>query len=65
MGRELQETPAKRLSVYSTLPKFETLAKCIPLKVTHLSYRKETEKNERELRGNLMKKGYEKGGGSL
>ena len=27
-----------------TLPKFETLAKCIPLKVRHLRYRKETER---------------------
>ena len=49
----------------STLPKFQTLAKCVPLKVTYLSYRKETEKNGRELRRILMKKGYEKGGGSL
>jgi hypothetical protein len=49
----------------STLPKFQTLAKCVPLKVTYLSYRKETEKNGRELRGNLMKKCYEKGGSSL
>ncbi|WP_164996589.1 hypothetical protein [Capnocytophaga sp. oral taxon 864] len=34
-------------------------------KVIHLSYRKETEKNGRGSRGNLMKKGYEKGGVSL
>jgi len=49
----------------STLPKFETLAKCVPLKGTLLSYRKETKKNGRELRGILMKKCYEEGGGSL
>ena len=35
------------------------------VKVIHLSYQKETENNERELRGILVKKGYEKGGGSL
>ena len=49
----------------STLPKFQTLAKCIPLKVTHLSYRKKTEKFGRGEGGFLMKKGFEKGGGSL
>ena len=49
----------------STLPKFETLAKCIPLKVTHLSYRKETEKFGRELREVLVKKSCKEGGGSL
>ena len=49
----------------STLPKFQTLAKCIPLKVTHLSYRKETEKFGREEEGFLMKKGFEEGGVSL
>ena len=41
-----------------TLPKFQTLAKCVPLKVTHLSHRKETEKFGRELREILMEKGY-------
>ena len=48
-----------------TLPKFQTLAKCIPLKVTHQSYRKETEKNGRELREVLVKKGCKMGGISL
>ena len=38
------------------MPKFQTLAKCVPLKVTHRSYRKETEKNGRELRRILVKK---------
>ena len=49
----------------STLPKFQTLTKCVPLKGTLLSYRKETKDIRSELRGILMKKGYEKGGGSL
>ena len=61
--RELENE--KILSVYSTLPKFETLAKCIPLKVTYLSYRKETEKNGREEGGFLVKKGCKEGGVSL
>ncbi|QLF49608.1 hypothetical protein HW278_02280 [Capnocytophaga sp. oral taxon 902] len=39
--------------------------KVCAVKVIHLSYRKETEKNGRGSRGNLMKKGYEKGGVSL
>ena len=61
---------AEGLSVYSTLPKVraaqaKTLAKCIPLKVTHLSYRKETEKFGRRLRGDLEKKGCKKGVVSL
>ena len=42
----------------STLPKFETLAKCVPLKGTLLSYRKITEKNGRELREILVKNGW-------
>ena len=49
----------------STLPKFQTLAKCIPLKVTHLSYRKETEKFGSEAGGILVKKGCKMGGVSL
>jgi hypothetical protein len=49
----------------STLPKFQTLAKCVPLKVTQLSFRKESEKFGRVERGFLMKKGFEEGGGSL
>ena len=48
-----------------TLPKFQTLAKCIPLKVTHQSYRKETEKFGREMRGVWVKKGCKMGGVSL
>ncbi len=61
---------AEGLSVYSTLPKVraaqaKTLAKCVPLKGTLLSYRKETEKFGRRLRGDLMKKGCKKGGVSL
>ena len=55
----------KILSVYSTLQKFETLAKCRPLKVTYLSYRKKTEKNGREEGGFLVKKGCKEGGVSL
>jgi hypothetical protein len=35
-----------------------TLAKCVPLKVTHRSYRKETEEFGRRLRGILVRKGY-------
>ena len=53
------------MSVYSTLAKFKTLAKCIPLKVRHLSYRKETEEIGRELREILMKKGGKEGEVSL
>jgi len=49
----------------STLPKFQTLAKCVPLKVTHRSYRKETEKNGRELRRILVRKGCKEGMVSL
>ncbi|MFC2272192.1 MAG: hypothetical protein ACFNJN_07870, partial [Capnocytophaga ochracea] len=36
----------------------KTLAKCIPLKVTYLNYRKETEFFRRRLRGFLVKKGW-------
>ena len=43
----------------------KTLAKCVPLKGTLLSYRKETEKNGRELREVLVKKGCKEGGVSL
>ena len=53
-----------------TLPKVraaraKTLAKCIPLKVIPLSYRKEVEKFGRELSEILMKKGCKEGGVSL
>ena len=66
-GNEVNSNNARNANntKQSTLPKFETLAKCVPLKGTLLSYRKETEKNGRGLRGILMKKCYEKGGGSL
>ena len=53
------------MSVYLTLPKFQTLAKCIPLKVRLLRYRKETEGLERREEGILVKKGCKKGGVSL
>ena len=43
----------------------KTLAKCIPLKVTYLSYRKETEKNGREEGRFLVKKGWKMGVVSL
>ncbi|EFS97317.1 hypothetical protein HMPREF1977_1300 [Capnocytophaga ochracea F0287] len=62
MRWRLQETHQRK---GLTLPKFETLAKCVLLKGTLLSFRKETEKNGRRLRRILIKKGYEKGGGSL
>jgi len=56
------------MSVYLTLPKVraaqavwatraEFLAKCIPLKVTYLSYRKKTERLERREGEILVKKG--------
>jgi len=54
--------------VYSTLPKFETLAKfemkkqCVG---TVRNVRKDTEKFGRELRKILVKKGRKEGGGSL
>ncbi|EIW92786.1 hypothetical protein HMPREF1321_0279 [Capnocytophaga sp. oral taxon 412 str. F0487] len=41
------------------------MAKCIPLKVRHLSYRKETEEIGREEGEFLMKKGCKEGGVSL
>ncbi len=63
-GNEVNTNNANNIK-QSTLPKFQTLAKCVPLKVTHRSYRKETENFIRRLRGILVKKGYEKGGGSL
>ena len=47
------------MSVYLTLPK------CIPLKVTHLSYRKETERLERREEGIVGKKGCKMGEVSL
>jgi len=53
------------LLVYLTLAKFQTLPKCIPLKETYLSYRKETEDFRRGLRGFLVKKGCKMGGVSL
>ena len=67
MGWRLQETRQRK---GLTLPKVraaqaKTLAKCVPLKGTLLSYRKETEKNGRELRRILVKKGCEEGGVSL
>ena len=43
----------------------KTLAKCVPLKVTQLSFRKISEEFGRGLKGFLMRKGYEKGGVSL
>ena len=60
--------PAEGLLVYSTLPKFETLAKFEMKKWytgTVRNIRKETEKFGRELRENLVKKGCKEGGGSL
>ena len=60
--------PAEVLSVYSTLPKFETLAKFEMKKrrvETIRGVRKETEKFGRRLREILMKKGCKEGGGSL
>ena len=52
-------------SVQLTLPKFQTLAKCISLKVTYLSYRKETEQFGRGEGEVLAKKGCKEGGVSL
>ena len=60
--------PAEELSVYSTLPKFETWAKFDMKKRyagTDRGFQKISEKNGSELRENLVKKGYKKGGGSL
>ena len=59
---------AEGLSVYSTLPKFETLAKCVPQKRcvgTVRRIRKETEKNRSESGGILVKKGCKEGEVSL
>ena len=39
--------------------------KCVSQKVTHRSFRKETKKFGRELRGVLVKKGCKEGGVSL
>ena len=60
--------PAEGLLVYSTFPKFETWAKFDMKKgrvETVRSIRKKTEKNGREVRGFLVKKGYKMGGVSL
>ena len=65
MRSELQEKCLRR---ELTLPKFETLAKCVPQKRcvrTVRSARKETEKFGRELRKVLVKKGCKMGGVSL
>ena len=43
----------------------KNFGKLYTAKETHLSYRKETEEFERREVGFLMKKGCEKGGGSL
>ena len=66
--RATRKAPAEGLLVYSTLAKFKTWAKfemkkrCVG---TVRSIRKETEKNGREVRGILVKKGCKEGGGSL
>ena len=60
--------PAEVLSVYSTLPKFETWAKFEMKKrrvETIKGVRKISEKNGRGEVGFLMKKGCKEGGGSL
>ena len=60
--------PVEVLSVYSTLPKFETWAKFEMKKrrvETVRSFQKISEKNGRELRENLVKKGCKEGGVSL
>ena len=68
LGASYKLELAEGLLVYSTLAKFKTLPKfemkkrCVD---TVRSVRKETEKFGRELRGFLMKKGFEKGGVSL
>ena len=66
--RATRKASAEELSVYSTLPKFETWAKFEMKKrrvETIRCVRKETEKNGREVRGILVKKGCKEGGGSL
>ena len=71
LGNEVEATRnalAEGLSVYSTLPKFETLAKCVPQKRcvrTVRSARKGTEKFARRLRGDLVRKGCKEGMVSL
>ena len=67
LGNEVNTNNARNANntKQSTLPKFETLAKCVPLKGTLLSFRKETEKFGRELRRILVKKGCKEGGVSL
>ena len=66
--RATRKASAEELSVYSTLPKFETWAKfemkkrCVG---TVRSIRKETEKFGRGEGGVLMKKGCKEGGVSL
>ena len=65
MRGELQEKCQRR---ELTLPKFETLAKWVPQKRcvgVVREIRKETEKNGRELREVLVKKGCKEGGVSL
>ena len=65
MRSELQE---KRQRRELTLPKFETLAKCVPQKRcvgTIRGFRKETEKFGSESGGILVKKGCKEGGVSL
>ena len=66
--RATRKASAEELSVYSTLPKFETWAKfemkkrCVE---TVRNIRKETEKFGRREVGFLMKKGCKEGGVSL
>ena len=59
---------AEGLSVYSTLPKFQTLAKCVPQKRcvrTVRSARKETEDFRRGVGEILVRKGCKEGMVSL
>ena len=66
--RATRKASAEELSVYSTLPKFETLEKFEMKKrrvETIRGVRKETEKFGREEVEFLMKKGCKEGGGSL
>ena len=69
LANEMEATrnaPAKRINFAKGASRIgKNFGKVYTAKVTYLSYRKETEKNGRGLRGILMKKGYEKGGGSL
>ena len=57
--------PAEGLLVYSTLPKFETWAKCVLQKVPHWRIRKISEKFGRGEEEVLVKKGCKMGGVSL